>query len=476
MKNNTSLIYSFLLVVGDFLALAAAFGGAYILRVSLDHRPIVTPIPSRTYLAIFLSVLPFWILIFAMLGLYNARLQEKRFVEAGRLLIGSFIGLLFVITYAYFDNRPIFPARLVPIYGFALSFAFLLIFRNLIRAIRGLMYKLGKGVTNILLVGKTAVTRELTASLANPSTGYRVIGIVDGVSRKGDIPHWKNFSDAIADLEPSEIHGVVQTELFADALKNNEILEYCQTHHVAFRFVPGNTELFVGRIDVELFQASIPVVAVHQTALIGWGRIVKRVTDITLGGLALLVATPFMIVCALAIKISNPRAPILFRDKRLTRFGGTTQIYKFRTHKRTFTGMTPEQAFKKMGRPELIEAYRTNGDQLPNDPRVTRIGRFLRRTSMDELPQLINVVRGDISLVGPRALQGHELENFDRKNLILAVKSGLTGLAQVSGRRGISFEERRQLDIYYVQNWSLWLDLTILAKTARAVISRGGVV
>jgi lipopolysaccharide/colanic/teichoic acid biosynthesis glycosyltransferase len=111
---------------------------------------------------------------------------------------------------------------------------------------------------------------------------------------------------------------------------------------------------------------------------------------------------------------------------------------------------------------------------LPEDPRITPFGKFLRATSLDELPQLINVLKGDISLVGPRALVPQELDTHAKKHTILSVKSGLTGLAQVSGRRDISFDERRQLDMYYVQNWSFGLDLTILIKTVRAVLRGSG--
>ena len=139
-----------------------------------------------------------------------------------------------------------------------------------------------------------------------------------------------------------------------------------------------------------------------------------------------------------------------------------------------YNGLTPEQAFKKMGKPELAKAYRKNGDKLDDDPRITRLGKFLRATSLDELPQLINVIRGDISLVGPRALIPQEINQYKKKDIILAVKSGVTGLAQVSGRRNISFEERRRLDVYYVQNWSLLLDIQILFKTVFSVIIRRG--
>lgn len=479
MKSNGSLIYSLFLVMGDFLALVAAFVGAYVLRGTLSTVPVAYPIPATTYLGIFLLLLPFWILFFAVLGLYSNSIQEKRFNELGRLLIGSFVGLLFVIGYGYAVNRTIFPARLVPVYGFILAFVFLVTFRNLARSLRAYLYKYGVGITNILIVGNTKVAVELVRSLSNSRvSGYRIVGIVGSKSHTPErFPHisvFNSFPEAVKKIHSNDIHSIVQTELYAAGDTNNEILEFAQTHHIAYRFAPGNSELFVGNIAVELFRSQIPVIAVHQTALIGWGRIVKRLTDLVLGGLFLILALPFMIIIALAIKIFDPKGPIFFKDPRLTRFRNVVKVYKFRSHKKAFTDMTPEEAFTKMDRPELAKAYRVGGDHIPNDPRVSRIGRFLRRTSLDELPQLINIVKGDISLVGPRALQPHELETHDKKDLILAVKSGLTGLAQVSGRRDISVEERRKLDLYYVQNWSLWLDLTILAKTARVVFRRIG--
>ena len=127
-----------------------------------------------------------------------------------------------------------------------------------------------------------------------------------------------------------------------------------------------------------------------------------------------------------------------------------------------------------IGRADLAKKYRDNGDFVEKDPRVTKIGRILRTSSIDELPQLFNVIKGDISLVGPRALVPQELDQYPSKHHILSVKSGMTGLAQVSGRLDISFEERRRLDLYYVQNWSFTLDLTILIRTIRAVLSGNG--
>jgi exopolysaccharide biosynthesis polyprenyl glycosylphosphotransferase len=477
MRNNSSLVYNLCLIIGDALAITVAFTIAYILRVTLDHTPLSATVHAHTYIFTLISLLPFWILIFGLLGLYNLRVYEKRFAELGRLLVGSFIGILFVISYSYVTNTVIFPARLVTLYGFGLAFFLVLLFRTVARGLRRELFSYGLGINNVLLVGDTKTTHRLLDALSNtPITGYRVLGVVGGdkhpLRQELPYPQYKSFAQAVGHLRSKQLHTIIQTELYAAGETNDEILTYAQENHAAYRFVPGNSELFVGKIEVDLFH-SVPIIAVHQTALIGWGRVVKRLTDLILGSLLLLIASPFMLVIALVVKLSDG-GPVFFRQNRLSRFDSTVRIFKFRSHKPAFSGLSPEAAFEKIDRPDLLKAYRQQGDQLPDDPRVTGLGRWLRRTSLDELPQLINVVRGDISLVGPRALVAYELDKYDQKNLILSVKSGLTGLAQISGVRDLSFDERRQLDLYYVQNWSFWNDLVILAKTFWVVLFHSG--
>lgn len=479
MKNNASFVYSASLVIGDFFALVAAFVMAYVLRVKLSvgiSEQALGPVDAKTYIGVFLAVLPFWILIFALLGLYNHSIYEKRFKELGRLLIGSFIGLMLVIFWNFVASEPIFPARLVPIYGFAFGFLFLVVFRNVARLIRTQLFRHDSGLTRVLLVGNTDMTRELVTWLGDSRhSGYKIIGVVGGKRSLGnhaDIPLYHTF-DQFLTRHSGELHSIIQTELYADEGRNAKILAFSQENHVSYRFVPGNTELFVGSIEVELFRGSVPVITVHQTALFGWGRVAKRLSDLIIGGFALLIAAPIMLVIAIAEKITEPHAPVLYKPKRLSRFGGKVTVYKFRSMKQAYTDMSPEQGFRKMGRPELIKQYRAGGDKIDNDPRISPLGRFLRRTSLDELPQLINVVKGDLSFIGPRALDPFELDKHPKKHHILAVKTGLTGLAQVSGLRDISFEERRKLDLYYVQHWSLWLDFVIILKTFRAVLRRG---
>lgn len=473
MKNSLSFIYNLCLVVGDFLALIAAFVGAYLLRVTFSDNPFPHAIPAETYLGIFLTLLPFWILIFALLGLYNTSIYEKRFSEFGRLAVGSFIGFLFVIFWSFVSVDPIFPAKLVPVYGLILAFLFLLLFRTVARAIRTMLFRYNIGITHVLVVGNTEMAAELVSSLSESRrSGYHVLGVV-GDKRRTIPANFGSFEEALEVIKDQPLHGIIQTELYPDEARNHEILEYAQTHHISYRFVPGNTELFVGNIDVELFRSSVPVINVHQTALLGWGRVIKRLFDLVVGTIILILASPFMLLIAF-INILTNRGGIIFRQTRLTRFNQEFQVLKFQTAKKQYNGLTPEEAFTKMGRPELIQLYRDNGDQIPNDPRYTRFGKFLRAVSLDELPQIFNVLHGDISLVGPRALVPEELALYKKRHAILSVKSGLTGLAQVSGRRNISFDERRKLDLFYVQNWSFWLDIIILFKTIRIVIDRTG--
>lgn len=477
MKNNASIIYNFCLIIGDFLALVVAFVIAYILRVSLSTREISAQIPALEYFQTILLLLPFFIIVFALLGLYNNRILEKRFNEIGKLLVGVFIGILFVISYSYIANTQIFPARLVVLYSLLLAFFLVLFFRTVARGVRRELFNYGIGINNVIIIGDTKLAHALIESLANTKvTGYSIRGMVSPKARtsgpSSKLTHYKTFAEAVADLGRST-HTIIQTELYADNERNDEILTYAQSNHIAYRFVPGNSELFTGNIDAEVFH-SVPVIAVHQTALIGWGRVVKRLFDIAFSFVALILASPVMLFVAIAVKLSSGGGSVLFRQERLSRFNSKVKIMKFRSQYAKYDGTTPEQAFAMMGRPELGPIYRKNGDQLDDDPRVTPIGRFIRKYSLDELPQLINVLRGDISLVGPRALIAVELDQYAQKNLILSVKSGLTGLAVVSGRRDITFEERRALDLYYVQNWTFWGDIVILIKTVWIVLNRKG--
>lgn len=471
MKNNSNLVYALLLIIGDYLALVAAFVVAYILRVKYDERPLLESIPAETYLYAFLIVLPMWILVHGMLGLYTKTVYENRFSEFGRLIVGSFLGVLVVIGYDFVIEDTIFPARLVVAYGLLLGFGFLVIFRTTARLLRTALFSYNIGINNVLIIGSGKAAGAVIAEITETSrSGYRIIGLVDCKEKIPGVPSYPSFDEALKSIKKRGIHSIIQTKLYKDEEANADILAFAQKNHIEYRFAPSNDEVYSGNVEVELFRGT-PLVTVHQTALVGWGRVVKRTFDFLVGLILLIILSPIILLTAILMKLGNPRETLLFTQSRLTQFDQPFVVYKFRSQAKIYDGTTPEEAFAELGQPELAKKYRSNGDHLDKDPRTIRFGKFIRATSLDELPQLLNVVKGDISLVGPRALIPEELEDYHGKHHILSVKSGLTGLAQVSGRRDISFEERRRLDIYYVQNWSFWLDITILLKTLRAVIN-----
>jgi len=474
MKHGASLLFSFILLIGDFLALITAFTLAYVIRVKLDDRPLLEPLTANGYIGVVAVLLVFWLIIYGLLGLYKSYVFENRFKEFTMLFIGSFIGILFLIGSEYALNRAIFPARLVTAYGFFFAFLLTLLFRTVARGVRRLLFRYDIGINNVLLVGATDITEELAVKLSIPHLGYKVIGVIG--DRRTKYPNidgkiqFSDFEKAAKKIKPGDVHSIVQTELFADQDRNDEILAFAQEHHIAYRFIPGNSRLFVGSIDVSLFEG-IPTVAVHQTALTGWGRIAKRSFDIITSTILIILSAPVLFATWLLLIFAGGQP--VFKQTRMSRFNTKIRLFKFRTHKREYSnGQTPEQIFEQMGKPELAKQYRKNGDYLVDDPRISRIGKFLRKASIDELPQLFNVLRGELSLVGPRPLIPEEIDKFHKKNVILSVKPGLTGLAVVSGRRNIPYQERRKLDMYYSQNWSFLLDIVILLKTAVQVVSR----
>jgi exopolysaccharide biosynthesis polyprenyl glycosylphosphotransferase len=470
MKQNFSFIYKVTLLLGDIISLVGAFSVAYILRVSLDPRPIATPVKAFTYISLIIILLPIWIGVFALLGLYRKRNYERRPQEATRLAVGAVFGIMLMVTFDFFSAEPIFPAKLVPVYAALLGFLILWIMRTILRRLRLYFYGKNYGIVHLLITGNSETTYYLAKYLwENPYSGYKVVGVVankEFVAPEVSNRQYRTLASAIEQTKP---HAIIQT----DSEDVTKVYNLAIHHHLDYQFIPSHEALFTARHSVELI-GGFPIINVHTTPLIGYGRAVKRGMDLAFSIFALLVTLPITLLIAIAQKLTDIRGPIFYKQERLSRFNKPIYIYKFRSLSREYNGLTPEEAFEKMGKPELIEKYRKNADYLENDPRVTPLGHFLRKTKLDEFPQFINVLKGDISLVGPRALVPYELENYEYKALILSVKSGLTGLAQISGRKDISFEERRKLDMYYVQNWSIWMDLQLILRTVFTVISGRG--
>lgn len=479
MLTRNARLYSIALIFGDFLTLLAAFTLAYVVRVQFDARPLVAQIHGVDFIYTSLALIPFWLLAFASLGLYDSKIYSRRLTEIGRLFIGSIIGILIVLGYAFVVDEPVFPARLVAVYAFAGSFLALVVAREIIRQVRTLLFRYGRGVSRVLIIGTTDAVSDIATQLDDTHrSGYHVVAIA---GPKRIVPkdfrghHFTSLEQALDTLDRMRVTTIVQTDLYDSSDRNQQILSAAQSHHISYNFIPGEPEFYSGKNTVDVF-LGYPVITVHQTPLVGWGEIVKRLFDLIATTIILIVLSPLLLLIIVLQKILNP-GPIFFAANRLTRYSTPFGMLKFRSMRPEIGKKDAVQDFIDMGMPDLAEEYRVHRKILSRpDPRITPFGHFLRKTSLDELPQLFNVLKGDLSLVGPRPIEPIELPNYKgRGGLLLSVKSGMTGLWQVSGRNDLAFEKRVELELYYAQNWSFWLDLKILLKTPGALIKRRGV-
>jgi lipopolysaccharide/colanic/teichoic acid biosynthesis glycosyltransferase len=463
MRNRASLTFTLLLVVGDAIAVLAAYLVAYVLRVKMSDVPTHQIVPAGEFLLLLLLLLPFIIILFSLIGTYRSAPQGKLAV-LGRIFFGAGGAMLFMIMIHYFMLRPLFPSKLVPIYGLVFSIIFLSLERGALYLARYLRRRRLIGVTRVVLVGDNKFALGLV-DIIRRDNNYKIQAIV-GSSKSAT---HKTFAGATRNFPPDLIIQVATRE---QPDIDIELLNFAQENYIDYKYVPREISEVPERLELELFMGDVPMMSVQPTPLLGWGRVFKRLFDLGASSLALIILSPLLLVVAVVNKIIFGK--VFFRHTRLTRGDEKFRLFKFQTVCRELNGLTPEEAFTKIGRPELIKKYRDNGDFLPDDPRYGRWAQFLRKTSIDELPQLFNVFRGDISLVGPRALIPEELAGFKDKHAILHVKSGITGLAQISGRRDLPWEQRRKLDVYYVQNWSFGLDIQILFKTAWQVLTGHG--
>ena len=476
MPTKNTKFYSLILILVDTLVLLIAFTLAYVARVTLDSRPLVNEVSSYEYLFAFLTIVPFWILIFATIGLYNPSTYNRRLVEWSKIFIGSFIGILLVIGWEYVSDTHIFPARLVAAYAFIGSFLLIIFERELLRLYRSLMFRFGRGVSRVLVIGNSHATRDIADNLSHThKSGYKIVAIAgpQKVLPTGmDVTHFTSVETALKHISDLQITTIIQTDLYDSDERNQRILGAAQTNHISYSFIPGEPEFYAGKNTVDVF-LGYPMISVSQTPLIGWGAIAKAIFDTIMSFLAIIILSPVFLILIILQAILNP-GPIFYVSKRLSQFSKPVDLIKFRSMSAKYGKKDAALEFVDMGREDLANEYREH-HKVTNDPRITRFGRFLRNTSLDELPQLFNVLRGDLSLVGPRPILPQEAKfSRSRTALLHSVKSGVTGLWQVSGRSNLSFEERIELELFYAQNWSFWLDIKILFKTIGVVLRKRG--
>lgn len=472
MQKKSDSILRFCLMFGDAAMLVLSFAAAYFIRVHVDPRPYEFDSQLREFIMTVLFLVPILLVILAALGLYKKSifLAKSHLLEYWRLFLSAILSVSALIVYDFFIGENVFPVRVMALTSVALSFVFLVIERTLIRLVMYQIFKKNYGTKRVIIVGSQKNTEYLASYIASrPESGYRLAGIV---ASKKYIPkdlENKQYSSLKEALQKNRADVIFQTDEKSTEYVYNQAIQ----KHMLYYFVPSETALSSHFGEMELI-GNTPAVLVKLTPLSGGSAVFKRLFDFLFSLVAIIILAIPMAIIWLIIKLSDIKASPIYKDNRLTQFNRKFKCYKFRSMKMEYSGMTAEEAFTKMGKPELIKKYRDGGDYIKNDPRITKIGHFIRKTSIDELPQLFNILKGDISLIGPRALLPGELRDYGDRSLILSVKSGLTGLAQVSGRRDISFEERRSLDIYYVMNWSPMLDLQIFFKTIAAVLKKDG--
>ena len=463
-------------MVVDAVVLLATFSLAYIARVQYDPRPLLHNIYAYDYFVSFLLIVPFWIAIFALVGLYKQETYNRRLLEWSKIAVGSFLGILLIIGWEYISGKEIFPARLVAAYSLVGAFVLIVIERELLRLIRTVSYRYGRGVQRVLIIGTSETVNDIAKSLANTSkSGYKIIAIAGPKRLIGGINyaiHYSTPEAALKNIDTLGINAIIQTELYEDDARNQRILNAAQSLHINYSFIPGESEFYSGKNTVDVF-LGYPMITIYQTPLVGWGAMVKRVFDIIVSLLLIIVLSPFLLVIYLIKKVADP-GPAFYISKRLSRFSQPIGLIKFRSMGAQYGSKDAADEFREMGRDDLAKEYEKHR-KVDNDPRITKFGSWLRKTSIDELPQIFNVLKGDISLVGPRPILPQEVKLAKGRTALLhSVKSGMTGLWQVSGRSELSFDDRIELELFYAQNWSFWLDVKILFKTALVVVKGKG--
>ena len=467
-----------LLAVLDLAMLDLAFRLAFAARFELLRGvTITTPFIDRSFSdfrALEVTVVVGLFIAFWLKGLYRLRSTGTWFKQFWTIAAATTAAFAVFSAYDYiFRSSDVFVSQNRALVGF--TWAAVIVMVSLTRAITSFvlstMYKRGIGLTNLLVVGSGRLGKLMMQQItASPYLGYRVVGFIhDMDGPPSDFGRFKVLG-TMRDLD-SVIRGhhIQEVIIALPSHQHPQILgavRVCERAGADFKLVPDLYELSLSRIDVDAVEG-IPLIGLKRNLTSSWQYRIKRAIDIGGSLFVLLVTMPIWLLTALAIKLDSP-GPVFYRAARLGYRGHPFDMLKFRS-----MHVDADQMLERL-KAQVPEDERGKF-KLKNDPRRTRVGRFIRRTSIDELPQLLNVIRGDMSLVGPRPPIPAEFENYeDWEKARLEMPPGITGLWQVRGRSEIVFDEMVLMDLYYIENWSLRLDLQILLSTMPAVLKSHG--
>ena len=460
-----------LLILSDLVLINVALAGAYWMRYEVRWfaevgfgASLSDYIPFALILSILLPI------TFKLDGVYQNRRGQSWYDQLYAIINATAKGTVVLLALT-FGFRPLVYSRLL----FLEAAVLIVLLTGLSRLVKGFiearLRRRGIGVDRVLIVGGGELGRTVIRTIvARPELGYQIVGLVDDNPDKGhtDIGRIKGLGglDKLAEIVSAEtVDQVFITLPWMYHRKITGIVRECQKKRVRARIVPDLFQMSLSQVDVDDL-GGIPLIGVREVTINRWQRALKRVMDVTLATIIGLLLLPLLGSIALAIRLDSP-GPALFRQLRVGKSGRQFWCYKFRSmHQGAENDLERLKAYNEADGPLF---------KMRNDPRQTRVGRWLRRTSLDELPQFYNVLRGEMSLVGPRPPLPSEVAQYEAWQMRrLEVAPGITGMWQVSGRSNLTFDEMCLLDIYYIENWSPSLDIKILLQTVPEVFTGSG--
>lgn len=469
---KSELFFSAVRIPLDFLAIMGAALTAYwlrdaeIVKEALQLRSLLSLVPLDEFLRIVLISIPFFILIFATQGLYDIRATRKFWQEGLKVFSATTIVLMLVVV-AFFLKREWFSSRFIILLAWFLVTFYVVIIRFLLqRAQKWLLKNKKIGVHRTLLIGRNGKIDLLQKLIKkNPKLGYEVVDVID-TARLAVVKSVR------------EEHGIDEIILSDATIPEDDIeklIDFCAINNITYRFIP--TTLQTAHFEMGVF-AGEPIIEIKHTPLDGWGKIIKRVFDLVGSSLFIILTSPILLIVAILIKIEDGRGPIIYKNRRVGSDGKEIKVFKLRYFQWKYCIDKKNPNFEEAlaFEQKLIKECSVRQGPLykiKDDPRKTKIGTFIEKYSIDEFPQFFNVFMGDMSLVGPRPHQKREVEKYrEYHRRLLTIKPGITGMAQVSGRSDLDFEDEYKLDLYYIENWSLLLDIQIIFKTVLVLLKR----